>query len=405
MFFIQTVRQLSRAIRNASTLEKLLSMHGGGGTLAGENVTHETAMRCAAVWACVSLIAKSSAGLPLPIYRRTENDGKERDKTHPLHRVFNFRANPLQDAVSFRTTIGVHLALTGNFLGIITRDRLAGGVVSIDPILPSALIEPPTRKANGRLTYKIAGADGRLREFDESQIFHVRAMSDDGVMGIDPITAYGNVVGLSQASLKHQSKVYANGAKFNGVLTSDQKLSDQARANLKEDFKNLYSGDNAWRTPLLEGGVKWQGVSMDSKQLEIMDTRRLSRQEIASIFCVPPHMIGDLSGQGYSSVEHQSINFVTYGLQPWLRSIEMAIVTQLIPPEQQDEYFAEHMVEGLLRGDTAARFNAYSSALQNGWMNRNEVRRRENLDPVEGLDEYLIPMHMGSGQQPSEPAN
>lgn len=404
-FFIQTIR---RRLANAlsPTIERLLADHFGGHmTLAGEHVSHETAMRCAAFWACVKLISETAAQLPLPIYRRLPNGGKERDTTHPLHQLFNVRANAYQTGYEFRETAQLHLLTRGNFIARKTRDALnRNRVIALTPYNPDAL-EKIDRDSAGRLTYVFRRADGNEERVSEADIFHVRALSMNGLIGIDPLTAYGNSVGLSEAALKHQSKMYANGAKFLGVLTADKKLNDQARKNLKEDFANAYTGDNAFRIPLLEEGLKFQPVSMDAKQMEIMETRRLTRQEIASIFRVPPHMIGDLSGQGYSSVEHQGIEFVTYTMQPWLKRQEACIANQLMDENDRREYFAEHLVDGLLRGDAAARNTAYATAIQNGWMSRNEVRIRENLNPVEGLDTYLVPLNMGSGDSPAPPAN
>ncbi len=397
---IQLTKRIWRAIRNEAqtgmTVEELFrDLFSGAPTASGVSVSPDTAMQASTVYACVRVLAESVAQLPFPVYRRLDNGGKERDPSHPLYRILNWQPNRWQTAFEFREMMMGHVVLRGNAYALIV--RVGGRVHELIPLHPDHVMVEQRRDWSVRYHRLV---DGNWVAMPPGSVFHLRGMASNGPIGMSPITAYREAVGLSISAQRLQARSFSNGAKFHGYLKHPgPKLSPEARKNMRESFDRQHSGDNAWSTPLLEEGTEWVKVGMSAEDAQLIETRKFQRSEIASIFRVPPHKIGDLERATFSNIEHQALEFVTDTMLPWLRRWEQAVSRDLLTPDEQKTHFAEHLVDGLLRGDIRSRYAAYGAAIKDGWMNRNEVRILENLNPVDGLDEFLEPLNMGRASE------
>jgi HK97 family phage portal protein len=214
----------------------------------------------------------------------------------------------------------------------------------------------------------------------------------DGLVGYSPIAMAKNAIGLAMATEEYGAKFFANGAAPGGVLEHPGTIKDPQK--VKESWNMAYQGSsNAHRVAVLEEGMKYQPIGISPEQAQFLETRKFQINEIARIFRVPPHMVGDLEKSSFSNIEQQSLEFVKYTLDPWVIRWEQAISRSLLSPSEKKLYFSKFNVDGLLRGDYASRMNGYATARQNGWMSANDIRELENLDriPAElGGDLYLI---------------
>jgi HK97 family phage portal protein len=250
------------------------------------------------------------------------------------------------------------------------------------------------RGSDGRLVYDYQ-EPGASRVFSSDEIWRVAGLGSNGVTGLSPIALARESIGLSIATEMHGAKMFSNGAQIPGVLEYPKTLSDEAYERLRKDFNNRHGGvGNAGKTLILEGGGKYQTIGMTSEDSQFIESRKFQISEIARWYRVPMHMLNELDRATFSNIEHQSIEFVVHTIRPWLVRIEQSITRDLLTAQERGRYFVEHSVEGLLRGDTKTRYEAYGKAIQDGWMSRNEVRKIENRDPVDGLDEFLVPMNM-----------
>jgi HK97 family phage portal protein len=375
------------------------AIRGGGAlTKSGVRVTEDTAMRVAAVFSCVRVISEDVAKLPLILYRRRPDGGKERATDHPLYRLLHDRPNALQTAFGFREMMQGHVELRGNAFA--RKVRVRGQLRELLPVNPSTVTV--TRRNDWEPLYRF---EGDAREYGRADVLHVAGLSSDGLCGVSPIRLHRESVGLALATLEHGSKLFGNAARPSGVLQVPTALSDAAYDRLKESWETAHGGENMHRTALLEDGTKWQQVGMTSEDAQYLETRKFQRSEIAGIFRVPPHKIADLERSTFSNIEHQSLEYVTDSLLPRLIRWEQRLNADLLTPAEQEEFFFEHLVDGLLRGDSKSRYAAYQSAINTGWMSPNEARIRENLNPVDGLDDYRRPLNTESatGQDPFAP--
>jgi HK97 family phage portal protein len=375
-------------IANSRELYEFLTERGGHISDGGIVVTPETAMRLSAVYACVRVISEDIAKLPLIVYRRLAR-GKERvtaDK-HWLPALLE-QPNEMQTGFEFREMMQAHLELCGNAFALKTVARRE--VRELIPIVPTRI--SVELKNDYTVRYKLMGLDGVMQDVPPDRILHLRGMSLNGYTGVSPIQYQRDTVGMGIGLMKYGNRLFKNGAMIGGVLMTDGQMSDGAYKRLKESFEEKYSGvDNAWKTILLEEGTKFAASGMKADEAQYLESRKLTAVEIAGIYRVPPHFIGNLERATFSNIEQQSRDYVQNGLLPRLRRLEARIAMSLIPPAERSELVVEHLVDFLLRGDYAQRMQGYQIAIKTGWMSRNEVRELENMNPQEGLDEFMDP--------------
>lgn len=351
-------------------------------------------MRVAAVFACVRVIAESMAQLPLILYRQLEN-GKERAKDHPLYRVLHTRPNRWQTPYEFKRMLSGHAVLRGTgYAKIVSTNGRA-----IDELIP---VHPdrvrPFWSPNGMPAYEYSPPDnGPAKVILSSEMFVIRGYSDDGLSGMNPIRLHREAIGLSLATEEHGARLFSNGVRPSGVLKMPSHFKDQsARVNFKKSWKEAYAGSSkTGETIVLEDGLDWTQIGMTSEDAQFLETRKFQRSEIASIFRVPPHMIGDLDRSTNNNIEQQSLEFLTHTLGPWITGFEQAVTRDLIEKARQEELYAEFLVDALLRGDISARYTAYATGRQWGWLSANDIRRKENMNIIDhGGDEYIKPVNM-----------
>lgn len=376
------------------------ALRGGLGTSAGVVVSEEGALAYAAVLACVRVLSEAVASMPCILYERVKlngQDGKERAVDHPLYRVLHNKPNPEMSAFEFGEMSLIHLLLWGNFYAEIVADN-AGNVAQLWPIPPKMVT--PLRLQDKRLVYDIALPE-KPRTFGAEWIFHVPAMRMSGLKGLSVLGLARESVGLGIAAERFGAAVFGNGTVPGAVLEHPGVLTDKAYERLKSKWTERHQGlDNAQRLAILEEGMKYTKVGIPPEDAQFLETRKFQRSEIAGLFRVPPHMIADLDKATFSNIEHQAIEYVVHTLRPWLKRIEGRINGWLLLEGEQTQYFAEYLVEDLLKGDTLARFEAYEKGRFGGWLSANEIRARENMNPIENGDVYLQPMNMVEAGQP-----
>ena len=367
-----------------------------GNSTAGKAVTERSAMQMTAVYSCVRILAEAIAGLPLHLYCYKEDGGKEKALGHPLYLLLHDEPNPEMSSFVFRETLMTHLLLWGNAYAQIIRNG-KGEVVALYPLMPNRMTVD--RDSSGQLfySYQMSNADaptmpGGTVILKSSDVLHVPGLGFDGLVGYSPIAMAKNAIGLAIATEEYGAKFFANGATPGGLLEYPGTVKDPDR--VRESWNKGFSGSqNAGKVAILEEGMKYTPISIAPEQAQFLETRKFQINEIARIFRIPPHMIGDLEKSSFSNIEQQSLEFVKYTLDPWVVRWEQSLSRALFTQEEKSRYFFKFNVEGLLRGDYQSRMNGYATARQNGWMSANDIRELENLDRIpaeEGGDLYLI---------------
>ena len=367
-----------------------------GGSTSGKAVTERSAMQMTAVYSCVRILAEAIAGLPLHLYTYKDDGGKEKAIGHPLYLLLHDEPNPEMSSFVFRETLMTHLLLWGNAYAQIIRNG-KGEVVALYPLMPNRMTVD--RDSSGQLfySYQMNNTDAPTMKagtviLKPSDVLHIPGLGFDGLVGYSPIAMAKNAIGLAIATEEYGAKFFANGATPGGLLEYPGTVKDPDR--VRESWNKGFSGSqNAGKVAILEEGMKYTPISIAPEQAQFLETRKFQINEIARIFRVPPHMVGDLEKSSFSNIEQQSLEFVKYTLDPWVVRWEQSLSRALFTPEEKKRYFFKFNVEGLLRGDYQSRMNGYATARQNGWMSANDIRELENLDRIpaeDGGDLYLI---------------
>ena len=367
-----------------------------GSTTSGKTVTEQSAMQMTAVYSCVRVLAEAVAGLPLHFYKYREEGGKEKAIDHPLYSLLHDEPNSEMTSFVFRETLMTHLLLWGNAYAQIIRNG-KGEVVGLYPLMPNRM--SVHRDESGQLYYLYTrGADdvnstkGMTVKLSTSDVLHIPGLGFDGLVGYSPIAMAKNAIGLAIATEEYGAKFFANGAAPSGVLEHPGTIKEPGK--VREAWQSQFGGSaNSNKIAVLEEGMKYTPISISPEQAQFLETRKFQINEIARIFRVPPHMVGDLEKSSFSNIEQQSLEFVKYTLDPWVVRWEQAMHQALLLPSEKPALFFKFNVDGLLRGDYVSRMNGYATARQNGWMSANDIRELENLDripPELGGDLYLI---------------
>lgn len=367
-----------------------------GGSTAGKNVTERSSMQMTAVYSCVRVLAEAVAGLPLHLYKYTDSGGKDKALEHPLYFLLHDEPNPEMTSFVFRETLMTHLLLWGNAYAQLIRNG-RGEVVGIYPLMPNRVSVNRDDKGNIYYKYLRGLEDAHLNKENEvillhSEVLHIPGLGFDGLVGYSPISMAKNAIGMAIACEEYGAKFFANGATPGGILEHPGVVKDPER--VRASWNSAFGGSaNANKVAVLEEGMKYTPISISPNEAQFLETRKFQINEIARIFRVPPHMVGDLEKSSFSNIEQQSLEFVKYTLEPWLIRWEQSLVRSLILPGDKGKYFIKFNVDGLLRGDYESRMNGYATARQNGWMSANDIRALENLDQIseeDGGNLYLI---------------
>lgn len=367
-----------------------------GNSTSGKRVNERSAMQMTAVYSCVRILSEAVASLPLHFYKYGKNGSKVKAVDHPLYMLLHDEPNPEMTSFVFRETLMTHLLLWGNAYAQIIRNG-KGEIIALYPLMPDRM--KVDRDEHGRLyyEYQVSSDDaptnkGATVKLTPDEVMHIPGLGFDGLVGYSPIAMAKNAIGLAIAAEEYGSKFYANGAAPSGVLEHPGTLKDPSK--VRDSWSQTFGGSaNSHKVAVLEEGMKYTPISISPNEAQFLETRKFQIDEIARIFRVPPHMVGDLEKSSFSNIEQQSLEFVKYTLDPWVSRWEQNMARSLLTAEEKQNYFIKFNVDGLLRGDYQSRMNGYATARQNGWMSANDIRELENLDriPAElGGDLYLI---------------
>ena len=365
---------------------------------SGKAVNQNTAMRTTAVYACVRLLAESIAGLPLCVHQY-KNGGRERAVKHPLYPILHDEPNPEMTSFIFRETMMTHLLLWGNAYAQIVRDGM-GRVIGLYPLLPNQMTVDRDESGAIFYTYLVNSDEKNSKRWKKKtqvilkakDVLHIPGLGFDGLVGYSPIAMAKNAVGLTISCEEYGASFFANGARPGGVLEHPGLVKDYDR--LRDSWQAAYGGsNNAGKVAILEEGMKYQAIGIPPEEAQFLETRKFQVSEIARLYHVPPHMIGELEHSTFSNIEQQSLEFVKYTLNPWMVRWEQSLAKALFNKNERSQYFIKFNVDGLMRGDYQSRMQGYSIGRQNGWLSANDIRDMEDMNPIpdeEGGNLYLI---------------
>lgn len=376
------------------TSTSLVDYLSGGSASAGVSVNEKRVYGLTAYYRGIALTASTMAGLPFKVYRRGSRE-------RVLQRTVLDNPNPRQTPFEFWQTIFANAVGWGNAYAHKVRSGDGATVRAVWPIHPSAvsieLVEPSDRFPDGKV-FRVADRDGRERVWSNREMFHLPYLSPHGVEGLRPLQLAREVLGISIAAEKTAAGFFGKGSMLSGILHTDADLSQEQADALKTRWKQKLSGpSNAGDIAVLDNGAKFSSVAIPPADAELLATRKFTVTEIARLIGCPPHLLNDVekSTSWGTGIEQQFIGWVQVTLDGWLTLAAQRVTRELLPGGWTSGiWYAEHVLEGLLRGDSKARAAFYHQAVHDGWMNRNEVRDRENLEPEDGLDEFLIPSNL-----------
>lgn len=379
---------------SVADLDRIMDMMVGGGpqTWSGNKVDENSSLTNPTVWTCVRVISEAYASMPQHVYRRTAGGGKEIARNHYLYPVLHDQANPELTAFNYRELAQAHLCTWGNHYSLIEWDQ-AQRVKALYP-LPPDRIKVKRENATSRRTYAYRQNNGTWAPVAEEFVFHVPGLGYDGIQGYSPIAMQRQTIGAANAVAEFGARFFGNGVRSSGFLKLPTTLTKEAGERLIASFSEKYSGlTNAHRTILLEGGLDFVPNSVPPEDAQFLETKKHSRSEIAGMFRVPPHMVGDLDKATFSNIEQQALEFVTFTMVPWLARWEAAIESALLTAQGRAAYFVESDANGLMRGDAASRAAFYGLGINAGWLKPNEARMKENLNTEAAGDVYFRPLN------------
>ena len=353
----------------------------------------EQAMSLAAVTACVRAISTAVASLPLNLYRREGSD-KTIEKNHILYKLVHDAPNKINTSYTWRIQQMINLLLEGNCYSVIVRDN-KGTPIELIPLISENV---RVIKYEDSIFYDVQDVDQPLNSFD---VLHISGLSFDGCYGYSPISMYAETLGLGVKSREFANNYFSNGGNISGYLKSPSPLKPETIEQLRYSWNQKYSGTgNSHTTAVLPNGMEYHRLNLTPADSDLLKQMEFTREEIASIFAVPPSQIGIMrDSSSRANVEEQSIMFYRNCLLPYLINWEQELNKKLLREDEKDSLFFEFNASGILRGDIESRYNSYAVAIQNGWLSRNEVRELENLNKEEGLSDYLVPLNMADANK------
>ncbi|PIE71627.1 MAG: phage portal protein [Deltaproteobacteria bacterium] len=352
-------------------------------TAAGQLVTEQSAMAIPAVFACVRVLAESCGSLPLIVYERKPDGTKRRAREFGLYKLLHDAPNPYMDAVSFFELMVGHCALRGNAYAKVERNR-HGEVIALWPLLPQNMV---VKVDDGQLIYSYTH-NGVVQRYEWQDIFHLKGLTHDGVIGVSPLSLLRETIGRAQAQNDYSARFFSNDASPGGVLEHPQHLSNEALARLRRTWEAKFKQNNAHTIAILEDGMSFKSVGISPEDSQMIDSQKFSVVEIARAFRVPLNLIQDHERSTYSNVTEQNRSFVVHTLTSWLTRVEQACNRVLLTEQEKERYFCEFLLDSLLRGDQKTRYECYEIGLNAGFLSRNDVRKYENLSPIPGGDDY-----------------
>jgi HK97 family phage portal protein len=356
---------------------------------SGIDISEDLCLQEDTVKSCVTLISEDLAKLPLHIYRRR---GRSRDRAedHPLDYLLNCASNPEMTSMEFRSALQAHLLTWGNAYAEIERD-LRGQIKALWPLNPSKMTV--TRPGN-EIIYEYLVEDGQKRMFSRDDIFHISGLGFNGLVGYSPISLQHDLISVSLAAQEWQSTNFKNNGRLQLAFSHPgvKAPNKEGRENFKKEIRKEYGGPSGESIAVLWEGMKVEPISMTMADAQFVENWKFIRARICGIYRVPPHKIGILDNATFTNIEHQGLDYVDSALSPWGARWEKAIDLRLL--NGNGMFFAEHVWNKLIQGDTETRNAAYAVGRSGGWLSANDIREKENMNPIEGGDTYLQPLNM-----------
>lgn len=388
----------------AAVRKGILSSTGGTGILGGTYdfgtpVTNDSAMKLTAYYAAIRVRSENIASLPRTVKQRTE-DGLVSVPEHPVWKLIRQKPNPYTNDFDFWFSINAALDGWGNAYAIIVRGT-GGTPVALHQVHPKSVTV--YIDGNGLKMYKVSDTDRPFLNgvYLAEDMLHFMLVTYNGLIGVNPVVANAIALGKSLAVEKFSAEYYRKGGEVKAVLETEGSLGDTQYKN----FMSHYSAaaENCG-TPLLEYGIKYKPVGINPVAAALVQSETFSINDIARITNMPPHMLCEMTHSTFSNIEHQTLQFVTYSIRPTVKRLETELERKLLFDDEREDISIKFSLEGLLRGDTSARAAFYHSAINDGYMSRNEVRELEGLQHLDGLDDMLYPLNLGREGQ-DEPNN
>ena len=355
---------------------------------SGISVSKSSALTFTAVWSAVRLLSESISILPVNVYERQPNGDKTLASKNAVYKLVHNEPNYYMSSVTFFEKVMMDLCLNGNSYVKIVRN--GGGTP--EALLPLNAQDINVKINDGEIFYQ---DQTKNDVYDDSDILHFKGVSQDGIIGLSPITQNANAIGWGMALEEYGSKYFTNSAKLSGVLETDRALSEQAIERLKNSFTNTYNKlQNAQSTAILEEGLSFKPITISPEQSQFLASRVFSITEVARMFNIPTFMLQEHSKSSFNNIESLSQSYVTYTLMPYIRRMESEMNRKLFKTNEKGKLFVEWNVNGLLRGNIKDRTDAYKTGINNGYMTINEVRRKENMNSVAEGDELYLPLNV-----------
>ena len=380
---------------------------GGSETSSGLRITEKSALQYTPFWAAVRIISGTVASLPFKVYRHLENGGKQSDPTHKVYQLLHDRPNEYMDALTFIETRQAHVLTYGNGFAEIQRDG-AGRPIALWPLLPDRTERKMMK--DGTPYYEIRSQTGETAYLRDENVLHIKGLGFDGYTGYNVVAYHKEAIGYGAAVKQYGSRFFSKDGTPGGILEHPNNLTKEAAERLQKSWEDTYTGlSQSHRVAILEEGMKWTKMGVDPEQAQSIETQKYTVEDCARIFQIPPHKLGSTEHTSYSSNEENNIDFVTMTMYYWFRKWEEECNYKLFMPSEQGKIFCEILVDGLLRGNTLNRYNAYNIGRNAGFLSVNDIREKENMNSIgpEG-DIYLEPLNTkpaGTETPPKEPSS
>ncbi len=369
----------------------LWGLPGGIETYTGKNVNEDTALSSTAFWAAIKFISETTASLPLHLYKRLFNKGKERGVNHSLYNVLHLSPNSEMTSMNYREAITGQCIIYGNCYSEIEFDGY-GNIIGLWPLQADKML---VRRINNVLLYEYRLPEGGMVIFPRERILHIPAFGNSGISGYNLVTKGREAIGLSLALEEYAARFFGNGAKPGIVLEHPGVLGEKGTENLRKSWTGTHEGlSKAHRLGILEEGMKLHEYGVSPEDAQAIEARKFSVTEIARLTNLPPHILKDLDRASFNNIEQMSLELVVYSLRPWMVRFEQNYTKQLLSEKDQKKYFVEHLIDGLLRGDTAGRWQAYTQGFQMGVWAPNDILEMENKNPYEGGEQHFVQLNM-----------
>lgn len=371
----------------------LFATLGGRPTASNVVVNEKTAYQITAFWSSVNIIANTLAILPIQLLKRLPNNDIEVVPNHPVLKLLNVRPNTEASPTTAKSTVQAHVLTWGN--GFFWVRRTAGGPDELWPLLPSStrVVRGPNRELffESRLSDESGALDTLI--FPREDVLHFPGLTHNGLVGLSPIRVQREMLGSAIATQDFGARFFGNGAQPGGLITFPAKVADPDE--IRQQVEEKAGGANALRTLIIDQGAKYERIGIPPEDAQFLQTKEFTIAEVARMFNLPLHFLGKMGQATFNNLEQMGNHFIDHTMAPWFKRWEDELTWKLLTDEEREAgLFFKFNADALRRGDIKTRYLSYQSGINAGWLTRNEARRFEDLNPIDGLNEPLQPLNM-----------